>query len=183
MVTWRTPPLQLLVVLTWLGLACSSTGGPSSKVDTLKQEWTNGSMAVKDGAARGAEAVGESLGTAYRGVRDGYEEPGADGYGPYPKGYAELIRRHMLRFEGVPGDASFEFRKPEQGYLNDGILVGGKIEWQGWLVDVEVETKAFTGQKRTKAYVVRMRDGEVVEVHDASYADILRRVGPAAPAK
>ena len=185
MVTWRTPRrlLALLLVLTWLGPACSSIDGPSSDVDTWKDDWKGRAVAVKDGAARGAEVVGDSLGTAYRGVRDGFEEPGAGAYGPYPKGYAEAIRRHMLRFEGTPDDASFKFGKPERGYMNDGILAGGEIEWQGWLVDLEVETTTFAGQKRTKAYVVRMSDGEVVEVQDAAYAGMLRRVGPASPAK
>jgi hypothetical protein len=185
MVTWRTPlrMLALLLIATGLGPACSSIDGPSSDVDTWKEDWKNRAVAVKDGAARGAEVVGDSLGTAYQGVRDGFEEPGTEAYGPYPKAYAEAIRRHMLRFEGIPDDASFQFGKPERGYMNDGILAGGKIEWQGWLVDVEVETETFAGQKRKKAYVVRMSDGEVVEVQDAAYAGVLRRVAPAAQAK
>jgi hypothetical protein len=66
--------------------------------------------------------------------------------------------------------------------MNAGILAGGEVEWQGWLVDVEIETPTFAGQKRSKAYVVRMRDGEVEEVHDARYAHALRRVEPASPA-
>jgi hypothetical protein len=187
MVIRRTPGLLLAFLLVptwlWLGPACSSIDGPSSDVDTWKDDWKDRAVAVKDGAARGAEAVGESLGTAYQGVREGFEEPAAGAYGPYPKGYPEAIRRHMLRFEGVPEDASFEFGQPEKGYMNDGILAGGKIEWQGWLVDVEVETETFAGQKRKKAYVVRMSDGEVVEVQDAAYAGVLRRAGPAAPAR
>ena len=195
MVTWHTARglRSLLLVLAWLGTACGSTRGPSADASP----WQDRAAVVKNGAERGAEvvgeslgtayrgaeAVGESLGTAYRGARDGFEEPSADSYGPYPKDYAKVIRQHMLRFEGVPGDASFHFDRPEKGYLNDGILTGGRVEWQGWVVDMKIETKTFAGQRRTKAYLVRMSNGEVVDVQDAAYATTLRRAAPAAPAK
>lgn len=186
------PRLALLrLALLPLGLAllglpgCTSIDGPTRNVDQWKKHWSKRATEVKDGAARGAEAVGDSLGTAYRGVRDGFEDPRKGAYGPYPKGYAEAIRSHMLRFEGVPQDASFRFGKPERGYINRGILAGGEIEWQGWLVDMEIETTSFAGQKRTKAYVVRMTDGEVVEVVDAAYAGAIHRLSqePASRAK
>ena len=48
---------------------------------------------------------------------------------------------------------------------------------------MEIETKTFAGQRRTKAYVVRVSNGEVVDVQDAAYATTLRRAAPAAPAK
>lgn len=52
-------------------------------------------------------------------------------------------------------------------------------------MDLKVETTTFAGQKRSKAYVVRMTDGEVVEVVDAEYAGAIHRVSqePAARAK
>ena len=174
MVMWRTPRSPLAFLAAWLlclgPLACTSIDGPTSDVDEWKKDWSTRATAVKDGAAAGAQAVGRSMGTAYRGVREGFEEPDASAYGPYPKGYADAIRRHMLRFEGVPKEASFRFGKPEKAYMNAGILAGGEIEWQGWVVDVAVETTTFAGQKRSKAYAVRMTNGEVEEVQDAAYA-------------
>ena len=116
--------------------------------------------------------------SAMRALRDGFEEPDATNFGPFPKKYVGTVKRHMLRFEGVPDDANFQFGRPERGFMNDGILAGGKIAWQGYLVDLNVETTTFAGQKRTKSYVVRMKDGEVIEVHDAAYSHALRRLEP-----
>ena len=174
MVIWRTPRgLKALLVAPLLLLGtqgCTSIDGPTEDVDSWKSSWKNRAVAVKDGAAAGAAATGRAMGTAYQGVRDGFEEPDAKAYGPYPKGFADTIRRHMLRFEGTPKEASFRFGKPEKAYMNDCILAGGGIEWQGWVVDVEVTTKTFAGQARTKSYAVRMTNGEVEEVQDADYA-------------
>jgi hypothetical protein len=194
MVTPRTPRrlraarLRAARALLACGLlfGCTSIEGPTSDVDTWKQSWKQRAGAVADGAGRGAEAVGDSLGTAYQGVRDGFEPPKPDGYGAFPEHYAAHIKHHMQRFEGTPDDASFQFGRPVRAYTNKGILAGGQIEWQGYVVDVKIETSRF-GQKRSRDYVVRMRDGLVVEVADASYASGIARVGdasmPAAPAR
>ena len=185
MVIRRTPCRlwpSLVVALAVLASGCTTIDGPTEDVDTWKTSWKGRAVAVKDGAAAGAVVVGESIGTAYTGIRDGFEEPSEDAWGKPPARYPERIRKHMIRFEGVPEKASFKFGQPERGYMNAGILAGGEVEWQGWLVDVEVETTTFAGQKRTKAYIVRMRDGEVEEVHDANYAHALRRVEPGPPA-
>jgi hypothetical protein len=163
-------------------VGCTSIEGPTSDVNQWKQTWKGRAGAVAEGAGRGAEVVGESLGTAYRGVRSGFQEPNPNGFGPYPDDYAAAVKRHMLRFEGVDEDASFRFGRPLKGYSNDGILAGGEVDWQGYIVDLEVETERFGGQKRTKAYVVRIRAGEVVEVLDATYAGALKRFDASMPA-
>ena len=125
---------------------------------------------------RSAEAVGESVDTAYRGVRKGFEPPENNAYGPYPQDYANTIRKHMLRFEGVTGAASSQFGKPGGGYLNKGLLLGGEVEWQGWVVDLAIGTKTTFGQPDVDEYVVRMKDGDVVEVLEKAYATALTRV-------
>ena len=67
--------------------------------------------------------------------------------------------------------------------MNRGLFQGGGIAWQGWLIDVQVETASrFEGQARTRGYVVRMREGEVIEVHNARYSAALRRVEANPPA-
>jgi hypothetical protein len=184
MVMWNTPNygsrarrgLSLLLLVSALGLGCSSLDGPTADVDTWKADWKDRSARMADGAAAAGDAVGESVTTAYSGVREGFEEPDHTNFGPYPKRYVRSIKRHMLRFEGVPDDANFQFGKPQKGFMNKGILAGGKIDWQGYLIDLNVETTTFAGQKRTKSYIVRMKDGEVVEVHDAAYSAALRRL-------
>jgi hypothetical protein len=142
---------------------------------------------VASATVRGAEVVGDSVGTAYRGVTEGFEDPeNAAAYGPYPRDYVNVIRKHMVRFEGTKKTASFQFGKPVKSYLNKGLLRGGDVEWQGWVVDVAIPKIVF-GKPRVDEYVVRMKDGEVVEVIDKAYAGALRRVSadtppvPAAP--
>lgn len=182
MVIWRTPRCRWSLFAATLpllaALGCTSIDGPTEDVDTWKSSWKGRAVAVKDGAAAGAEVVGESIGTAYTGIRDGFEDPADDGWGRPPSRYPERIRKHMIRFEGVSEKANFKFGAPERGYMNAGILAGGAIEWQGWLVDVEVVTTTFAGQQRSKGYVVRMTEGEVEEVHDAKYVSAIRRVEP-----
>jgi len=161
---------------------CTSLEGPTADVDTWKASWRDRAGAVADGAVEGAQVVGDSLGTAYEGVRDGFAEPDPDGFGTYPRDYAEIVRSHMIRFEGHPETAEFRFSRPVKSYTNEGILAGGHVDWQGYVVDVKVETETFAGQMRTKSYAVRMRDGQVVEVLDSTYAGALKRAPQSFPA-
>ena len=133
-------------------------------------------------AAAGAAEAEIPLGTAYEGVREGFAEPDPEGFGAYPRGYAQIVRSHMIRFEGLPETAEFRFTRPVKSYSNKGILAGGQVDWQGYVVNAEVETEGFAGQKRTNTYAVRMRDGEVIEVLDATYAGALKQAKPSVPA-
>jgi hypothetical protein len=166
----------LPVLAALLLCACTSLEGTTADEETWTAEVKQGAGKVAQATARGAVAVGDSLGTAYKGVTTGFEDPANSAFGPYPKEYVRTIRKHMLRFEDVPETASFRFGKPERSYLNKGLLRGGEIEWQGWIVDVAIETTNAFGQPRTQEYVVRMNDGDVVEVLEARYAGALRRV-------
>lgn len=161
---------------------CTSLEGPTANVDTWKSTWKDRASAVAGGAADGAEAVGDSLGTAYEGVREGFAEPDPEGFGAYPRGYAQIVRSHMIRFEGLSETAEFRFTRPVKSYSNKGILAGGQVDWQGYVVNAEVAAEGFAGQKRTKSYAVRMRDGEVIEVLDATYAGALKQAMPSVPA-
>jgi hypothetical protein len=166
----------LPLVAALLLCACTSLHGPAPDMETLRSEVKQGALTVASVTARGAVAVEDSFGTAYEGVKTGYEDPKYGAFGPYPEDYVRIIRKHMQRFEGVPETASFRFGNPERAYLNKGLLRGGKVEWQGWVVDVAIMTKTAFGQPHTEEYVVRMDDGDVVEVLEARYASALRRV-------
>jgi hypothetical protein len=187
MVMVRTPtPILAALALCAVLCACTSLEGPTADTDTWTAEVKQGTRKVASSTARGARAVGRSIGTAYRGVSHGFEDPADKAYGPFPKHYVTAIRKHMVRFEGVDESASFEFGKPVRGYLNKGLLRGGDIEWQGWIVDVSIKTITAFGQPHSDDYVVRMNDGDVVEVLEAAYAGALKRVPdppPAAPAR
>jgi hypothetical protein len=156
--------------------ACTSLEGPTADTDTWTSEVKQGTEKVASATARGAKAVGSSIGTAYRGVSNGFEDPASKAYGPFPKNYVAVIRKHMIRFEEVDPSSGFEFGQPARAYLNKGLLRGGDIEWQGWIVDVSVKTITAFGQTHVDEYVVRMAEGEVVEVMEARYAGALKRV-------
>ena len=178
-------PHTFSVIVAAVALAaCSSLSGPPQETDQWKAEWKGRASRWADGASRGASAVGSSLGTAVRGVRTGFEDPDEDGFGPYPRNYAQTIKSHLVRFEGIAPDASIRFGRPEKGYITQGILRGGGVVWQGYLVDVEIEhVSKIESQSRTRTYVVRLRDGEVIEVHSAQHTAALRRLSASVPAK
>ena len=172
----------ILAALAALG--CTSLSGPPQETDQWKEEWKGRASRWAGGASRGASAVGSSLGTAAQGVRTGFEDPDSEGFGPYPRNYRDTIRSHLLRFERLPTDASIRFGRPEKGYISQGILRGGGVVWQGYLVDVEIEHRSkIASQSRTLGYVVRLRDGEVIEVHNARQTAALRRLEASVPAK
>jgi hypothetical protein len=163
--------------------ACASSEGPAAEEASWgPPDAVAATRKVAAGTARGAKAVGRSIGTAYRGVSQGFQDPAdAAAYGAYPRDYVSVIRKHMLRFEGVDERASFEFGQPVRSYLNKGLLRGGEVEWQGWIVDLSIRTINAFGQPETEAFVVRLSDGDVVEVVEAAYAGALRRVPESAP--
>jgi hypothetical protein len=156
--------------------SCSALEGGAPDPEALKADVRQGTERVASATVRGAEAVGDSVGVAYRGVKTGYAEPRSDSYGPFPRDYVSAIRKHMLRFGGVKETASFQFGKPVRAYLNKGLLRGGDIEWQGWVVDLSIEGKTALGQPEVDEYVVRVKDGEIVEVIEKAYASALGRV-------
>src|SRR5512144_242559 len=127
----RTPAAAALLFLPLacaaLG-ACTSLEGPTADTDTWTSEVKEGTQKVASATARGAKAVGHSIGTAYRGVSNGFEDPRSKAYGPFPKNYVAVIRKHMMRFNSIDENASFEFGQPVRSYLNKGLLRGGDIE-------------------------------------------------------
>jgi hypothetical protein len=179
MVSVRTVSSLLVCVLAAFALGCATYSQPAAEPAAWAAEVRG---TVKQTAARTAKvtarstaAASEAMGVAYHGVKNGFEDPDAAAYGAYPRDFATAIRKHMQHFLGVPAHASFQFGKPEKGYLNKGLLLGGAVAWQGYLVEVRVvEEAVFESQVEPDAYVVRMRDGDVVEVMRAEYASGLR---------
>lgn len=137
--------------------------------------------AVASGATavgKGAVAVGRGLGTAYRGVRGGYQAPeGEEDFGAFPDAYVSEIVKHFRRILDHPEDARFVFGEPTRGWMNHGILRGGGVAWRGWLVDVAVHTRdRLSGEIISHRFVVRLRDGDVIDVHRDVDSKILQRV-------
>ena len=167
----------LLTLACAAALGCASIDAPAQDSESWKSTWKERASAMADGAAAGAKAVGSSFSTAASGVAKGFDDPDSEAFGAYPRDYPRIIQTHLLRFEDIPRKASLRFARPVRGYINKGLFQGGGIAWQGYLVDVTVAIPSrFEGQGRELAYTVRMRDGEVIEVHDARYASSLKRV-------
>lgn len=166
----------LLIAFALSCFGCASLEAPIEDTDSWKASWKRRAESFADGASRGAGAVGESLTVAAQGVAKGFDDPDAEAWGRYPENYPRVIQTHLLRFEALPKNASLRFGRPVKGYMNQGLFQGGGIAWQGYLVDVMVGIPSrFEGREREIGYTVRMRDGEVIEVHDARYASALRR--------
>ena len=162
-------------MLAALLAGCATYSAPALEPEAWAQSMKTGASDAADATARSAVAAKAAMGTAYRGVREGFQEPDPKGYGAYPKNFAAAIRKHMVHFEDVPNGASFRFGRPEKGCLNEGLFTGGEIAWQGYLVEVEIVRSArFESQSKPESYVARLRDGDVVEVLRADYADGLR---------
>jgi hypothetical protein len=173
MVMYRT---LLIVTLACGAFGCASLEAPIEETESWKASWKQRAENFADGASRGAGAVGETLTVAAKGVAKGFDDPDAEAWGAYPKEYPRIIQTHLRRFEGLPKNASLRFGRPVKGYMNQGLFQGGGIAWQGYLVDVMVAVPSrFEGQEKELSYTIRMRDGEVIEVHDARYASALRR--------
>lgn len=162
----------------WKVEAARAAGGISTAAGTVGKG--AGIVTEKAGAAAGiaAKGMGNSLSTAFRGVSNGFEESKSNAdYGKPPARYIDRIRAHFSHFMRIPSDSSFKFGKPERGYINQGILRGGEVAWRGYLVDVAVAPKpGLLESGKPRHYVVRMRDGEIVEVHKKDRASALQRV-------
>ncbi len=189
----RRSGLSTLLALALTAAACSSTPQtpePAPAADPKAPELPSAGpgedlKAAAEVAGRAAGAtwratrvagseIGEAAGTAVHGLTHGFEEPEAeDDYGRPPVDYPAPVRHHFLRFLGVSEQASFRFGRPVRGTMNKGILRGGGIAWRGYLLDVEVESRegVFGDARRSQKYVVRLRDGQIVDVHRGSAAE------------
>jgi hypothetical protein len=174
MLMYRT---LLITVFSSFAFACTSLEAPIEDSESWKETWKERATNFADGASQGAGAVGESLTVAAKGVAKGFDDPDAEAWGGYPNEYPKRIQTHLYRFEGLPKNASLRFGRPMKGYMNQGLFQGGGIAWQGYLINVVVAIPSrFEGQQKEVTYTVRMRDGEVIEIHDAKYTSALQRV-------
>ncbi len=123
----RFPSVALRVVV-----ACALLVGCASAPEDERPDFGKAALAFGGSAARamkeGASATAQASGTAWRGVRAGFADAEADAsYGPYPKRYVALVRRHFTRVLGYPDDASYQISKPVRGFMNKGLFQGGGV--------------------------------------------------------
>ncbi len=172
----------MTLVLAGALAACAGTPEDGADRPDLGKSTLEASKAMGRAMKDGATAFGSGVGTAYRGIRQGFAEPDEEtSFGPYPKDYVRLVKSHLIRVERYPDSTRFRIGRPQMGYMNKGILRGGGVAWSGWLVDVHVETvQGLTRHRAARDYVVRVRNHEVIEVHKDD--SLLRRVKSQAPA-
>ncbi|MCG8588326.1 MAG: hypothetical protein MJE66_03470 [Proteobacteria bacterium] len=171
---------RLVVVCTAVGLVaaaaslgalgCASSGGteaaPAQQADASPSRTRRVLRAMKDGITS----------VPVPSVR--YEEPTSTDYGRYPRNYAKLVKRHLIRFMSFPEDAEYRFEKPQKGYMSKGLIQGGGVAWQGYLVDIEIVKHMWLDQTESKRLVARVRDGEIVDVHSDPEDPLLHRLSP-----
>lgn len=181
-VIWHTALLLVAAGHALAGCAATpdaSSPAPAPVTDAPAPDWRGDAARAASNAAdaasraaratwRAARGAGGQMQTAARGIRDGFERVSADAdYGSYPSSYTAVVRKHFQRVLRFPETSSFRFGRPRKGYMNHGLLRGGGVAWRGYLVDVEVtrRTALFGSAVRAEPYVVRLRDGEVIDVH------------------
>lgn len=84
-------------------------------------------------------------------------------YGPRPDNYQELIKRYFAQTLHDPASARFRFGEPYTGYLQQGLLLGGRVQQAGYFVDVWVQAKMPSGEYTPEKHlVVLIKNGEVL---------------------
>jgi hypothetical protein len=105
-----------------------------------------------------------------------YQTPRNDAhFGSRPANYSRHVRQYILGNFHYPPDARFKIGTPRRAYMNKGIFLGGDIEWLGYILDVHVQSVGGR-LRRSNHYVVRMRNNEVVEVHDVANTPVLHEM-------
>lgn len=85
------------------------------------------------------------------------------GYGRYPDDYEKIIKDHFAKTLSEADSAQYRFGTPYSGYLQEGPLLGGKIQDAGYFVDVRIKAKDRSGKYRAEKHVgVLIKNGEVL---------------------
>ena len=88
----------------------------------------------------GAAAFGRGVGTAYGGVRQGFQEPAGDAaYGPYPKNYVDLVKKHFTRVLRYPESANYTLGKPARGFFEGALASAGVRAGEAVMVGDDAE--------------------------------------------
>lgn len=156
----------------------AQTGWESAKATSARV----GSETLRLGAIAGDRLgkVAKGTGQAVKKVRLKYQEPGpkAD-YGAPPKHAVRAVKRHFAKVLRYPESAGYRFGEISRGYMNDGLARGGEVVWYGYLLEVRVESKRWLAKNPEREdFVVRFRDGEVVDVHRGREPALLHRSRP-----
>jgi len=105
-----------------------------------------------------------------------YQTPRDDArFGSEPTNYSKQVQQYILANFHYPSDARFKIGKPRRAYMNKGIFLGGDIEWLGYILDVRVQS-VHGHFRRSNHYVVRIRNDEIVEVHEAANTPVLHEM-------
>ncbi len=124
--------------------------------------------------------VAKGTGKAVKKVRLKYQEPGPKAeYGTAPKHAVRTVKRHFEKVLRYPESAGYRFGEISRGYMNDGLARGGEVVWYGYLLELRVESKRWLAKDLEREdFVVRFRDGEVIDVHRGREPALVHRLHP-----
>lgn len=84
-------------------------------------------------------------------------------YGAYPENFEQIVKDHFTKTRNDPGAAQFRFGKPFSGYIQEGPLMGKKVQDAGYFVEVWLKAKDRTGNYLPeRALGVLIKNGEVL---------------------
>jgi hypothetical protein len=97
-------------------------------------------------------------------------------FGKYPDGYEKLIKDHFAKSLFQPESVQYRFAVPYTGYVQEGPLLGGKIQDAGYFVDVWVKAKDRSGGYLPEKHIlVLMKNGEVLmELSEQEFGTVKR---------
>lgn len=97
-------------------------------------------------------------------------------FGTPPVHYEETIKAHFDNVLIDPESARYQFSTPIKAYGNKGLVWGGGVSWQGWLVDVYVNAKnRYGGYTGRKLYAVAFKGEQIYRVIEGGEHTLLHR--------
>jgi hypothetical protein len=103
------------------------------------------------------------------------EEVAKFDYGTFPDNYQQLIKDYFAKTLQDPASAQYRFGTPYTGYLQQGRLLGGKLQEAGYFTEVWLKAKTPTGYTPEKRLVVLIKNREVLmELRDEDIDRIKR---------
>jgi len=104
------------------------------------------------------------------------EQVAAQDFGNYPENYEALIEAHFAKTLFQPEAARYRFGTPFKGYIQEGPLLGGRIQDTGYFVEVWVRAKDRSGAYLPEQHRgVLIKNGEVLMEFTAAELPTVQR--------
>lgn len=94
-----------------------------------------------------------------------------------PQNYENTIKDQFEKMLKDPDSARYKFGQPVRAYSNGGLIFGGKVEWAGYLVDVNVNGKnSYGGYSGFRPYMALFSGNQLVRIVEGSEDILVHRM-------